>query len=1213
MHFIVKYRYGLGVILSFLIFLGYNNYIFRTDFTSEIKTYQEKFREKTSKLDDFLNHKKKTLKFENISIHNRAELDESNFYLHIFRNDSLLFWNTNQLPVSRFSDLHFPSEGIIHLQNGWYYAKTIRLKNTVIVGSFLIKKEYPYENNTLQNSYNPDLKLPCKASVILEKDNAFPIYSSHKKFLFAWYIYPTVSIPSIHSDILLSLFCIFLSFLFLYFYRLSHTLSTRWFWLLIIGVILTRISSVQWHWFVFISGITSFQNELYTGAFWAPNFGEFIINTFTLVWVVFTIIHRIIQLKSFKYDKIIYFGFLIVILFFSFFLGEVFRVLIQNSTIPLKIDNLFELNFYSFMSFLAMGILFYSYYYFLKTIIQSLFYTGTSKKQILWFWAIISIIGMALDMTFGNQQFLLILLLSFITFIIVWFSIQDRSNISNGKGILFLFLFSFLIALNLEIFHTKKEQREREVIAKKLASEQDLETEKTYQTLSKFIQNDDYIARLIQKNHVFGISEFKENMEKQFFNGFWERYEIEFYLFNNENTSLINYTDIQSNNLSNLELIIHRHSLPSTLDNRMFYIKDYTSQYSYIIRQEIINQSKDTIGSLYCALKSKKIPEKIGFPRLLVSGEAHVIEPLEKYSMAKYYTGKLVSHNGKYSYPLEDFGILGKKIYSDGFYNQNGYSHYVHRKNYNDLIVLSIPNTSTLHWFTSCSYLFSFFGLFLLVPITIKNRERFIRFKELSFAIRIQMVLLGLVFVTLIVFGLGAGFFVTNQYKEYTHELMIDKIHSLERDIKQKYGSEIELTLSKNGNLLEVTLQDLASIFQTDINLYDQQGFLLASSRPKLFNIGIISEQLNPTALIELNQFRKSEFIHEETIGSLTFLSAYLPFYNNDGELLAYINLQHFGQQQGIELQLKQFLETLMNVSILLLAISVLFALFISSWVTKPLRMLKESISRVQLGIYNKPIAYSAKDEIGALVDDYNTKLNELALKTSQLAQSERESAWREMAKQVAHEIKNPLTPMKLNLQQLERVYDPEKPISIEKLQKITRSIIAQIDLLAKIANEFSHFAKLPKATEQLIDLIMIIESTITLFLDEEKASIVLSLNPSIKSAFVRGDKDLLLRVFTNLITNALQSIPAERKGKIDILIEETNLSYLIHIKDNGVGFSQELKEKIFEPYFTTKSSGTGLGLAMSKQIIQQYKGTILVESQVDKGTLFTIEFPKND
>ena len=141
----------------------------------------------------------------------------------------------------------------------------------------------------------------------------------------------------------------------------------------------------------------------------------------------------------------------------------------------------------------------------------------------------------------------------------------------------------------------------------------------------------------------------------------------------------------------------------------------------------------------------------------------------------------------------------------------------------------------------------------------------------------------------------------------------------------------------------------------------------------------------------------------------------------------------------------------------------------------------------------------------------------------------------------------------------------------------------------------------------------MIIESTITLFLDEEKASIVLSLNPSIKSAFVRGDKDLLLRVFTNLITNALQSIPAERKGKIDILIEETNLSYLIHIKDNGVGFSQELKEKIFEPYFTTKSSGTGLGLAMSKQIIQQYKGTILVESQVDKGTLFTIEFPKND
>jgi nitrogen fixation/metabolism regulation signal transduction histidine kinase len=460
-----------------------------------------------------------------------------------------------------------------------------------------------------------------------------------------------------------------------------------------------------------------------------------------------------------------------------------------------------------------------------------------------------------------------------------------------------------------------------------------------------------------------------------------------------------------------------------------------------------------------------------------------------------------------------------------------------------------------------------------------------------------------------LVFGLGSGSFVTNQYKEYTNEMIREKIRSLERDMKQKYGSKTDLTIEQNGDALEYVLQKLASVFVTDINMYDQQGFLLASSRPKIFNIGLLSEQINPKALFELNQFRKSEYIHEETIGNLQFLSAYLPLYNNEGNLLAFINLQHFGKQQGIEFQIKQFLEAIMNVSILLLALSVLFALFVSTWVTSPLRALRQSFSNLQLGQYNKPVFYGAKDEIGALVDDYNTKLKELATTTQKLAQSERESAWREMAKQVAHEIKNPLTPMKLSLQQLQRIYDPEQPISKEQLNRVTLSLIEQIDALAKIASEFSNFAKLPKANEQSLDLLSLMESVITVFRQEDKVQITFEKEQP--EAYISGDKDLLLRVFNNLITNAIQSIPQDKNGEIKILFQSKKDTWLISIKDNGTGISEEAQASIFVPYFTTKTTGTGLGLAMTKQIIEQHRGEIWFETKQGEGTTFFVQLKR--
>jgi nitrogen fixation/metabolism regulation signal transduction histidine kinase len=390
--------------------------------------------------------------------------------------------------------------------------------------------------------------------------------------------------------------------------------------------------------------------------------------------------------------------------------------------------------------------------------------------------------------------------------------------------------------------------------------------------------------------------------------------------------------------------------------------------------------------------------------------------------------------------------------------------------------------------------------------------------------------------------------------------------------------------------------------------LYDADGYLLATSRPKVFNQGLISEQMDPEAYQNMKYGQKSEYVHHENIGRLNYSSAYQPFYNNEGKRLAFINLQHFGQQSEFENQIQKFLVAIINVFILLLAVSIVLAIFISNWLTAPLRLLQESFAAVRFGTHNEPISYNKEDEIGSLVKDYNQKLEELEFAAQQLARSERESAWREMAKQVAHEIKNPLTPMKLSVQQLQRTYNPEDPKSGDKLQKVANSIVEQIDALTKIANEFSTFAKMPNPSEERLELISLVKRVKEVFTADDGSEITVHSDED--EIFIKADKDQIIRVFNNLIKNATQAIPQDQEGKITIDLKMESSTVLVTITDNGVGIEQSKLGKIFVPYFTTKSNGTGLGLAMVKQMVENHHGSIDFDTVEGKGTTFFIKLP---
>ena len=413
------------------------------------------------------------------------------------------------------------------------------------------------------------------------------------------------------------------------------------------------------------------------------------------------------------------------------------------------------------------------------------------------------------------------------------------------------------------------------------------------------------------------------------------------------------------------------------------------------------------------------------------------------------------------------------------------------------------------------------------------------------------------------------------------------------------------------ANLTEETTLNFSRISNTlssDFNLYDKNGRLIYSTQPKIFDKEIISRLMNRSAFDQLKNYQANGFIHDEKIGLLEYTSAYETIMNKDNKVAAYINLPYFARQNELKKEISGFLVTLINIYVLLFGIAIVITFIISNRLVKPLNLIQQKLARVKLDSSNDLLEWEGGDEIGSLVNEYNKMVNKLAKSADALAQSERETAWREMAKQVAHEIKNPLTPMKLSMQHLARAWK-EKNSNFENIfEKVSRTMIEQIDSLSRIATEFSNFAKMPKGNFEKIDLIKSIQSNIDLYSEVRNVDFEFNKSNIDAEAIVNGDWEQTLRAFGNLIKNAVQAIPENQQGLITIHLTKEHKQFYISITDNGKGITEEAKQKIFTPNFTTKSGGTGLGLAMVKSIVENMQGKISFESEYGKGTTFKIE-----
>jgi two-component system, NtrC family, nitrogen regulation sensor histidine kinase NtrY len=305
--------------------------------------------------------------------------------------------------------------------------------------------------------------------------------------------------------------------------------------------------------------------------------------------------------------------------------------------------------------------------------------------------------------------------------------------------------------------------------------------------------------------------------------------------------------------------------------------------------------------------------------------------------------------------------------------------------------------------------------------------------------------------------------------------------------------------------------------------------------------------------------------------------------------------------------ELEKFLSVFGLIYLLMLVFSVFIAYYLSRFITKSLKTIADKLTETSLTEKNEKIDLKSNSyEIDRLVKSYNNMIDQLEESANKLAQSEREEAWREMAKQVAHEIKNPLTPMRLTVQSFQRKFDPNDALVSQKLNDYSKTLIQQIDTMSAVASAFSNFASMPAQQNETINIVDVVKLSLDIFNED-----FIQFNSNSEEIITKIDRTQLIRIITNLTKNALQAIDEDQTEK-EVLVQviKQENAAIINVKDNGKGIKKEDFERIFEPKFTTKSSGMGLGLGIIKNIIENYQGTITLESKIGKGTIFTVKLP---
>ncbi|MBI5542206.1 MAG: hypothetical protein HY951_19270 [Bacteroidia bacterium] len=1140
-------------------------------------------------------------------------LSNSGLYLFAYKNQKLVFWSDNSFIIEDWQFLGDTLQPVAFVNNAWVVTEQKTINEIKIVGFVLIKNEYPVENKFLKDNFNSVLNVTGNFNVtIAPQKNGFQIKDNKGNFLFTLMPKEESHLTESHGW-LPSLFYLlaFISLLFAIskFIR-TTSLRNKNLTILIISLCLLFIRGLMMY-FKFPHVLYEkefFGPGAYASSIILPSLGDVLIDAILIFYIVLIFYREYTTLTFSRYiskPKIYLILWLGLSVISSYFIVLLARSLILDSNISFQIYNILDIDINSITAFAILTLLFSSQFFIFDKAIIILRRWFSIKEVISWF-IIPELLVFAVTFFIQENKELYSLLFFISSFVLLAIFRYSIKNFGFYKYVILIFLTAIYFTAFTLYYSQVKSLNVRKVVAIGLSNERDLVAEMLLEDLQKKIVEDKTISELARKplDKRFEIFQY---LRENYFYGFWTKYDIQTTVCTSYDNLKIEQTGEFYGCFDFFEKIVKDQGviIPGT---NFYFVDNEKGRISYLGILTFLPKGFDSLSTrLFIELDSRLLSQELGYPELLLDKKVSDANIAKKYSYAKYRNGKLLTRNGEFEYR---FSLNAYNVPKQEFFvkRSEGYEHLFYKYDKNTTIVLSTPAPTFYDVIIGLSYTIVLFFILFLSFVLIRNINKLSIKFTLNIRSRILISFISVLVLSFILIGSGTVYYIISRYEKKNYDNISEKIQSVLVELNNKIGKEEKL-LPEQTEFITSLLIKFSNVFYSDINLYDNNGKLYATSRPEVFNKGFVGNLINPEAYYNILYQYKPEVILEEHIGELKYLSAYVPFYNVKGKVIAYLNLPYFTRQNTLTREVSSFAITLVNIYLILILLAMSITVFITNGLTRPLIMLQRKFREIELGKKNEPIVYERMDEIGSLVSEYNRMLEELSSSAEILAKSEREIAWREMAKQIAHEIKNPLTPMKLSVQHLLRSYNDKTPGWENLVDKMGKTLIEQIDALSTIASEFSLFARLPSPVIERINIVEKAQSIVQLYKQSDNVNIVFE-NHNIEEIYVNADKEQILRVLTNLVKNAIQAIPSGKEGLVKV--ETLNYSSLaiVKISDNGTGITDEVQKKLFNPNFTTKTSGMGLGLAMVKNMVEGMGGQIQYVTKAGEGTTFFVELP---
>lgn len=1033
--------------------------------------------------------------------------------------------------------------------------------------------------------------------------------------------------PTIELSITFRLLAIL--FILIYIHFIAEKIAKQYgFWQGLLFLILTLLSLRVLAYFIpFPVNLRQF--ELFDPGVYGSNpihrsLGDLLINSIFFCWIILFSWQKIrtTGFYDLSFRRGIIKGIIgsLAVVVITFLIAYIIRSLAADSSISFDVINFFSLTPYTVFGFITLSILAVGYFYFMK--IMKPLLSLTFNNNMFPVYLIVAAAGLTFLTINVNDPLLVfyIIVLGWLIFYI-WLSGIRKFGVNNQQqtmagGLFWIFIFSVSITAVIIDANREKEWNLRAQVAEKINRQTDPYNEQELSITFTYFDNDFFSPNFYrfskdQNSATFLRDSLLHNSD------YLRNYNSHLYAFDSLKNPLYNE---QTDSYNTLQTILDVNA-KETSDSNLFYYTSSFNKYTFIFKQTVTDSSGVILG--YVFILSDPNRDGMDDPEAQLTRGRDDRDPQHRNYFYGVYQNDTLTVTSPYNkYPFRtSLRSSDRQLETIEKRLAEGFTELWYKAKNNKVVVVVRKEADVLEAITLFSYIFCVFlflvglfnALFLLLRLGGDIRE-FRRILEWNIRTQIQGTIIFVSILSFIIIGISTISFFILRYKQNNEErlsrTMDITIRQMEKTLDDRRQLDEMIAIYDSVSNQEVTrlVNEVAEIHNVDVNVYDTSGRLYVTSQPIIYRENFLSKQMHPLGFYHLNRLREVQHTQQENLAIISYMSIYSPLRSKEGVAYAYINIPYFSSQQELKQEISNFLVTIINLNAFIFLVSGVIALFITNRVTRSFSLISDKMREINLGKTNEEIMWKRNDEIGGLVKEYNKMVKKLEVSAEALAKGEREGAWREMARQVAHEIKNPLTPMKLSIQFLQKSIDNNSANVKELTAQVAKTLVEQIDHLSKIAFDFSQFANIGNTNVEIFDINEVIRSLDNLYKTSHEGDI--KLNSIEGRVLVKADKTQMNRLFTNLIQNAIEA--CNEKDKCNIEVKEVQVDGVVQIsvKDNGEGIPKDMHSKIFVPNFTTKSSGTGLGLAMCKGIAEQAGGRIWFETETGMGSTFYVELP---